>query len=172
MNRFFLPLLLFVFFTVESIFVQLLPSEYFYGKWILVPRFLIAALLLLSIYGSQKYAILYGFAFGLLFDIVYTEIIGIYLFLFPLTIYLVMKAMKVLQANALIVTLAMLAGIALLELVIYKMNSFLHITDLTLKEFADMRLLPTLCLNLIFIVIAFYPLKRYYEKLVEREILS
>lgn len=172
MNRFFLPLLLFVFFTVESIFVQLLPSEYFYGKWILVPRFLIAALLLLSIYGSQKYAILYGFAFGLLFDIVYTEIIGIYLFLFPLTIYLVMKAMKVLQANALVVTLAILAGIALLELVIYKMNSFLHITDLTLKEFADMRLLPTLCLNLIFIVVAFYPLKRYFEKLVEREILS
>ncbi|RDU35055.1 rod shape-determining protein MreD [Neobacillus piezotolerans] len=172
MNRFFLPLLLFVFFTVESIFVQLLPSEFFYGKWILVPRFLIVALLLLSIYGSLKHAILYGFAFGLLFDIVYTEIIGIYLFLFPLTIYLVMRAMKVLQANALVVTLAILAGIALLELVIYKMNSFLHITDISLKEFADMRLLPTLCLNLIFIAAAFYPLKRYYEKLVEREILS
>ncbi|WP_409270801.1 rod shape-determining protein MreD [Neobacillus sp. SCS-31] len=172
MKRFFLPLLLFVFFTVESIFVQLLPSEFFYGKWILVPRFLIAVLLLLAMYGSQKYAILYGFAFGLLFDIVYTEIIGIYLFLFPLTIYLVMRAMKILQTNALVVTIVMLAGIALLELVIYKMNSFIHITDISMKEFANTRLLPTLCLNLIFIVAAFYPLKRYFEKLAEQEILS
>ncbi|CEG28021.1 rod shape-determining protein MreD [Bacillus sp. B-jedd] len=165
MNRFFLPLLLFLFFTIESVFVQLLPSEYFYGKWILVPRFLIMALMLLAIYNAPKIAIIYGFVFGLLFDIVYTEIIGVYLFLFPLTIYLVMKAMKVLMANALVVMIIIMTGISLLEAVIYKLNHFIHLTDLTFSEFAQMRLLPSLCLNLIFLVLAYYPLKRYFEKL-------
>ncbi|RHW40632.1 rod shape-determining protein MreD [Neobacillus notoginsengisoli] len=171
MNRFFLPLLLFLFFTLESIFVQLLPTEFFYGKWILVPRFLMVVLLLLAIYGSQKYAILYGFAFGLLFDIVYTEIIGVYLFLLPLTIYFVMKAMKVLQTNILVVAITVMAGISLLEMVIYKLNHFLHITNLTFSEFSQARLLPVICLNLLFLVLAFYPLKQYFEKLAEQESL-
>jgi len=127
--------------------------------------------MLLAIYNAPKIAIIYGFAFGLLFDIVYTEIIGVYLFLFPLTIYLVMKAMKVLMANALVVMIIIMAGISLLEAVIYKLNHFIHLTDLTFSEFAQMRLLPSLCLNLIFLVLAYYPLKRYFEKLAGQDSL-
>ncbi|OCA91251.1 rod shape-determining protein MreD [Bacillus sp. FJAT-27225] len=169
MRRIFLPLLLFLFFTIESIFVLLLPSETFMDKWILVPRFLIAVLMLFAVYGKQKQAIIYGFAFGLLFDMVYTEIIGVYLFLFPLTIAFVSRLMKVFHANALVVIVAILAGISALEIVIYKLNHFIGITEMPFSAFAEVRLLPVIVLNLLFLAVAFYPLRRFFEKLAQDE---
>ncbi|ALC89799.1 rod shape-determining protein MreD [Bacillus sp. FJAT-18017] len=171
MRRVFLPLLLFLFFTIESIFVQLLPSEYFMDKYILVPRFLIGILMLFAIYGKQKQAVIYGFVFGLLFDIVYTEIIGVYLFLFPLTIVMVSRLMRVFHANVLVAIVAILAAISALEIVIYKLNNFIGITEMPFSAFAEVRLLPVIVLNFVFLAVAFYPFRRFFEKLAQDESL-
>ncbi|UQD52895.1 rod shape-determining protein MreD [Bacillus methanolicus] len=167
MNRFLLPVMLAAFFVIESVFVQLLPAEIFNSDRILVPRFLIIAIFFLTIYGSKKYGIIYGFVFGLLYDVCYTEILGFYLFFFPLTAYLVSKMMKVLQTNIVIVTIVSVIGVALLELGAYEMNLLIHRTDMSFSHFASLRLLPTIVLNLAFSIIAAYPLKRLYEKFAE-----
>jgi rod shape-determining protein MreD len=166
-NRFLLPVMLALFFVMESVFVQLLPAEVFNSDRILVPRFLIIAIFFLTVYGSKNYGILYGFVFGLLFDVFYTEIIGIYLFLFPLMAYLVSKMMKVLQTNIVMVKIVSIIGVALLELGAYEMNFLIHRTDMDFSHFASFRLLPTIILNLAFSIVAAYPLKRQYEKFAE-----
>ncbi|MDE3839767.1 rod shape-determining protein MreD [Bacillus methanolicus] len=167
MNRFLLPVMLAAFFVIESVFVQLLPDGTFTSDRILVPRFLIIAIFFLTVYGNKQYGIIYGFVFGLLFDVFYTEILGIYLFLFPLMAYVVSKMMKVLQTNIVIVTIVSIIGVALLELGAYEMNFLIHRTDMDFPQFVSLRLLPTIILNLVFSIIAAYPLKRQYEKFAE-----
>ncbi|MDQ0156113.1 rod shape-determining protein MreD [Robertmurraya andreesenii] len=166
MKKFLLPLLFIFIFIFESIFVQSLPAEVFHGERILVPHFLIIAILFLTLYGDSKQGILYGLSFGLLFDVVYTEVLGIYLFLFPLIAYICAKIMRILQTNIVVVSIISLLGVALLELGVYEMNFLINKTDMSFSFYAQYRLLPTLILNLTFIILFSYPLKRLSEKYV------
>ena len=108
---------------------------------------------------------LYGAILGLTYDVVYTEILGIYMFLLPFLAYLISKSMKILQNNILIACLTALISTAVLEVVIFQMNIILSFADMGFSEFAERRLIPTLLLNLAFIIISCYPLKRMIEKL-------
>jgi rod shape-determining protein MreD len=165
----FLPFAIFVLlFIIESLFVELFPVRFLKEGHILVPRFLLAGILLLTIYGSKKQGIWYGLLFGLMFDIVYTEIIGIYLFMFPLTAYFVSKLMKILQSNIIIATIVVLLGMAVLEILVYELNYLIHITEMPFPQFINMRLLPTLILNLIFLILFVYPFKKQFEKISEQ----
>jgi rod shape-determining protein MreD len=163
----FLPIGIFLLlFIIESLFVELFPVRFVHDR-ILVPHFLIAGILLITIYGKKNLGIWYGLIFGLMFDLVYTEVIGIYLFMFPLTAYLVSKLMKILQTNIIIVPFVVLLGIAVLELAVYEMNFLIKITDMAFTQFINQRLIPTLILNFIFIIFMIFPLKKQFEKLTE-----
>lgn len=168
MSRFLPFALFFLFFILESLFVELFPVKLFNKDWVFVPHFLIAAILLLTIYGSKKHGIWYGLLFGLLFDIVYTEIIGIYLFMIPLTAYAISKMMKILQSNIIIATFVVLLGITMLEIVVYEMNFLIHVTATPFPIFLNTRLLPTIILNFVFLLLVIYPLKKQFEKMNEQ----
>jgi rod shape-determining protein MreD len=99
---------------------------------------------------------------------VFTEILGIYLFLYPLTAFIVLKIMKVLQVNLITTSVVSLIGVALLESAVYGMNRIIGITTIDFMSFLNMRLIPTLLLNAIFLLIASYPLKRNFEKFADR----
>lgn len=167
MKKFLLPLLFLFLFLLESLFVQYLPEEVFGRNRILVPHFLFAAILFLTIFVGKKQGIIYAAIFGLLFDIVYVEIIGIYLFVYPFISYVISKIMQILQTNMIIAFLASLFGIALLEVGVYEMNHLIHVTNVDFMSFIHLRLYPTLILNAAFIIIAGYPLKRLFEKHAE-----
>jgi rod shape-determining protein MreD len=162
-----LPLLFLFLFLLESIFVQYVPPKVFGQDYILVPHFLFAGILFLTIYSGRKYGVIYGAIFGLLFDIIWIEIIGIYFFLFPFIAYLISKIMHVLQTNIIVAFLVSLVGIALLELGVYQMDFLIHITTLEFMSFLKMRFYPSLILNAVFLLIASYPFKRQFEKFAE-----
>lgn len=164
MRKFLLPLLFIFIFIFESIFVQSLPVQVFSGERILVPRFLMVAILFLTLYGDRNLGIIYGFSLGLLFDVVYTEIIGVYLFLFPLISYISAKIMRILQSNLVVVSVVTLLGVVLLELGVYEMNYLINKTHMNFSFFSQYRLFPTVILNLTFIILFSYPLKRLFEK--------
>ncbi len=168
MRRVLLPVLFTGCFIFESIFIELMPAKFFNGQHILVPHMLMIAILFLTIYGSRNLGILYGFIFGMLFDVVYTEVIGIYLCMLPLIAYLISKIMKVLQTNVIIVSIVTLFGIALLEIGVYEMNFLIHKTTMGFSSFLGNRLMPTLILNLIFVILVAYPFKRQFENLAEQ----
>lgn len=167
MRRFLLPIIFAFLFILESIFVELFSNLIARGEWVLVPHFLMVAILLLTIYGSKKQGIIYGLIFGFLFDIVYTEILGIYLFMFPLVAYIISILMRIFQTNVFISSIVTTIGVALLELGAYEMNFLIKITDMGFTTFLYSRLFPTIVLNLAFTIIVIYPLKRFFEKNTE-----
>ncbi|WP_053364224.1 rod shape-determining protein MreD [Bacillus sp. FJAT-27251] len=167
MKRYLVPLLLAFLFVFEGLFAQLWPADWFNGDYIFVPRFLIIALLFLSIYGSMKHGIVYGFIFGLMFDMVYTEIIGIYLFMFPLAVYIFWNIMRLVDTNIVVVSVVAIICVALLESGVYLMNLLIHIANMDFSSFAKIRLIPTLILNFSFILLFAYPFKRQFEKFAD-----
>lgn len=167
MRKAFLPIIISLCFLFESIFVELLPTELFKSSSILVPHFLMVAIIFVTVYISQKHGIMYGFIFGILFDIVYTEIIGIYLFMFPLVAYITSWIMRILQTNIILVSFVAILGVGFLELGVYEMNFLIGRTNMDFASFMDIRLVPTLILNLIFIILVSYPLRKYLDLYAE-----
>ncbi|NRD75991.1 rod shape-determining protein MreD [Bacillus sp. BRMEA1] len=164
MKKFLLPLLFVFLFLLESLFVQYLPDQVFGHNWMLSPHFLFIAMVLLTIFVGKKQGLLYAAIFGLLFDMVYVEILGIYLFLFPFICYLVSKIMNILHTNLLIIFLVTISAVALLEIGAYEMEHLIHVANIDFTSFLHLRFYPTILLNAAFILIVGYPLKRYFEK--------
>ncbi|MCK2016965.1 rod shape-determining protein MreD [Peribacillus frigoritolerans] len=164
MRYFILSFIALVFFVFESIFAQMFAGDAFGADKILVPHFMMIFVFFLTMYGSRKMGMLYGAILGLTYDVVYTEILGIYMFLLPFLAYLISKSMKILQNNIMVACLTALLFTAVLEVVIFQMNIILS-ADMGFGEFAERRLVPTLLLNLAFIIISCYPLKRMIEML-------
>lgn len=157
MRQFVLFLVAFLFFVLDSIFAQLLARA---QDYIIVPYFMIVFIFFLTIYGSRKHAMIYGAILGLAYDVAYTEVLGIYMFLIPFLAYLIAKCMKVLQSNWIIVILVSLIFVAIAEVILYEMNLIMSFATLNFTEFVEMRLLPTASLNLAFIIVFLYPFKR------------
>lgn len=160
MKKLVIPILLVVLFVLESLFVNIISVELFHSENIYVPRFLTIFFVFFAVYGNYRTAIWYSIGVGLLFDIVYTEILGIYLFAFPVVTYLVSRAMKILQNNIYMVSVVALIAVAILEFIIYFMNAILGFAPISIQVFSTIRLFPTLLLNLVAIVIFAYPFKK------------
>lgn len=164
MKRIILPLILSICFISESLFVQFVPRDPFGSRMIIVPHFLLVVLLLMGIYYVRNRAIVFAFIFGLIFDVFHTGILGVYLFLFPLSIYIASKMMKILQTNIFIAGLVTILNVAIVEFLVYELNILIEHISMSMMTFLNIRLLPTLVVNLIFFVIFSYPLKKLMER--------
>jgi rod shape-determining protein MreD len=166
MQKFILPLFLLLMFILESLFSSVIPTDLFKKDTIAAPHFLFAVLVFITIYYNSGKGIYFALIFGFLFDMVYTELIGIYLFAYPILVYIVFNAMRILQINVFIVSILVLLGTTALEYYVYGFLSLLGRAHLSLGLFTMQRLLPTLLLNLIFLILFCIPLRKYLLKLL------
>ncbi|MBW8350198.1 rod shape-determining protein MreD [Bacillus sp. IITD106] len=161
MKRWILPFLLTFTFYFESVFVEFLPEKIFGHVWILVPRFLIILLMIMGMNYFRNRTLIYAAVFGLLFDMYYNEIIGVYLVLFPIAVYISAKLMKYIFSNFFTVFLLSMISLSLVETLIYGMNILVLRKHMDFNEFATIRLVPTLILNAIFFFIIYFPFNRF-----------
>ncbi|MCD7032925.1 rod shape-determining protein MreD [Metabacillus sp. GX 13764] len=161
MKRFLLPFFIFLLFIAESIYADLVHLPFLSDQLIFVPRFSFLAILFICAFFNRNTAILYGAIFGLLYDIVYTEVLGIYLFSFPLLVYLMSKGLKALHNNVLVVIFLSLVAVTLLEFFVYGIQELIQALPMTLNDFVTLRLIPTLALNLAAGLVLVYPIKSF-----------
>ncbi|WP_078545337.1 rod shape-determining protein MreD [Litchfieldia alkalitelluris] len=165
MKRFILPIILLLLFISESIFVDVLPSSFINGDFLLVPRFLVVTIVFISITGNRTEGMVLGGIFGLLTDIVYTGILGIYMFSYPLIAYLISKLARILQNHIVIISILSVIGVLLIECFVYLVNILIGFTSISVETFLYERLISTLLLNGVFIALVSYPLFKLVEKL-------
>ena len=152
MVKFLIPFIAVVLFLLEPELALFSPIQWGEEVVTLVPRFVILYLIFLSIYYSRKRACIYGLIFGLLYDVFYIDIIGLYSVLYPLVCYLAGSTVKFIHQHLSITTILSIILIALLEFVLYYFYSFIQITTLPVGKFLSNRLLPTMIANLLFLV--------------------
>lgn len=91
----------------------------------------------------------------LLFDIVYTGILGVYMFSYALVIYIVRGLKKMLQGNFYVLLMLSAFGIAIADVSIYAIFTVIGFTDMPIEVYLLNRLIPTILMNLLFLVLIY-----------------
>ena len=153
MVRFLIPFVAVLLFLVEPEFAMFSPIELKGHIYYLVPRFLILYLIFISIYYSRQRAVMYGLFFGVLYDVFYIDIIGLYSVLYPLICFLAGLIVKVIHQHLIVTTSISLILVAVLEFVLYQFFYLINFTSIPLIDFLQSRLLPTMIANMLFLMI-------------------
>ncbi|HEY9571365.1 MAG TPA: rod shape-determining protein MreD [Metalysinibacillus sp.] len=140
-------------FLVEPNFAFLSPLQFDTTLYYFVPRFLLVYLIFLATYHSKKRAMYIGLFFGILYDIFYVDIIGLYAFLYPAIIFLASVVMGYIRPNMAVTSTVALVLITVLEAVLYGFYSFIGLTEMAWQPFVQERLLPTIAMNFLFIIL-------------------
>ncbi|TQR19200.1 rod shape-determining protein MreD [Psychrobacillus vulpis] len=152
MIRFLVIIISVLLFYMEPIFGLFSPIELQGDFYVLVPRFLIMYLIFVSIYYDRKRAMLYGLIFGLLYDVFFIDIIGLYSFIYPLMCLVASLIAKYIHQHLLVATILTLVLVALVELLLFLFYTFIGIKSMTYTEFFQFNLIPTMIANLVFIL--------------------
>ncbi|GAA0334035.1 hypothetical protein GCM10008967_26000 [Bacillus carboniphilus] len=161
MKKLILPASVLFIFLLEGMYVQFFGSFDAGQEWIFVPRFLFCTLFFIVLFYDRTQGFLYALCFGLLFDIVYTEVLGVYLALFPVLCYVLDRLMRLFHHHLLIIIAVTLLGIVGLEFSVYALNLLLQVTDMGMEQFLEKRLVPTLYFNGIFLILFSFPLRKF-----------
>jgi rod shape-determining protein MreD len=167
MKKILLPFLIYLVFISESSLFQAIIPDHNSLDWQFIPRFTMVMILFIAIYINTTYGIVYGLAFGLLTDLLYTDIIGVYLFSMAATAYVISVFSRYLFGNLFVVLLLSIIGISVLEFFVYGLNSLIGVSNQMIDLFLYKRLLPTLILNGLFAILIYYPYVKQLNQLRE-----
>jgi len=163
MKRIYLPLILLLFVVVEGVALDLLPMQLLSTKALLVPHWVLIILIFIVIFYDLEdtyYSIIYGIIFGLLIDVVYTGVLGIYMFSYGFVIYLIHELRKLVHTNFYAVTIIGIIGIILADVFIHTIYTMIGYADVLWDEYIMLRLVPTVLANLIILIILYPFLKK------------
>lgn len=170
MIRYLLPLIGLALFFLEPVFGLFSPlqvdGEYYY----IVPRFLLMFLIFVTVYYNPKSAMIYGLVFGLLYDVFFIDIIGLYAVLYPLMCLIAGYIVKSVHRNLLVATAATIALTVIFEFILYLFFSFISLISMPVDIFLTTRLLPTMIANSLFLIMLGWAFKTVIvARLLERE---
>ncbi|WP_413362899.1 rod shape-determining protein MreD [Lysinibacillus sp. 3P01SB] len=170
MVRYLIPFVAVLLFLLEPEFAKFSPIYFKDYTAYLVPRFLILYLIFISIYYNRKRAVIYGLIFGLLYDVFYIDIIGLYSVLYPLVCFIAGWSIKFIHQHLLITTVLAVLLVAGMEFLLYEFFLLIDFTAMPFMEFLNGRLLPTIGANLLFLLMLGWAFKYLINaRLLERE---
>jgi len=131
----------------------------------MVPYLTVLWLILAAFFGNGKKLHLYTWSavIGFIFDMYYTGLLGVYVFIFPLVVYLCQLVYQILPPNFMSGFLVYFLGITVLVSLGYMANVFIGETDSSVAQFLVNTLAPTLALNLVLLTIVYFPVEALYR---------
>src|SRR5699024_10705215 len=118
MKRLFIPFILFLLVVLEGVAIGLLLYRLSTSSYLIVPHWVFIALALLSIFYDSYdtvNAVIYAAVFGLLIDIVYTDLLGVYMFSYAVGIFVVHLLKRLFIENLLLTILMTVIGLMVTE---------------------------------------------------------
>jgi len=100
---------------------------------------------------------------GAIFDLYYTGIFGVYVFIFPLIVYVTRQLANYISPNFLSGLLIYFVDITLVEALSYLASRVVHLNNMAGSTFLVTTLGPTLALNLALFVILYFPIRWVYN---------
>ena len=115
-------------------------------------------------FGNVEHMVPWALIAGLIYDMYYTGIIGIFIFLFPLMVYITRWIVQFFEPSFIVLLLIYLIDITILVTLTYSANLLIGQTSVSAVTFIGRTLGPTLAFNLALFVILYYPLKHLFIK--------
>ena len=155
MNRLLIPLVCLVLFFIEPIFSLFSPFGPG-GQLFIIPRFVLIFLMMTAVYTDRLHAVVWGFVFGVLHDVFFIDIIGLYANLFPVAALAAAYAASKADDHPVVAAGIGFAVLLVFEFILYVVFSLIGFTDLPFGAFFAGRLLPTIAVNgLLMLALAF-----------------
>lgn len=167
MKRVYLPIILFLLLVLEGVSLDLLPTFLLNSHTLIIPHWVFVLLLFITVFYDDEdtyYAVFYCIIFGLLIDVVYTGVLGIYMFSYAFVIYIIQEVKRLIHENFYAVLFLGGIGILGVDLSIYMIYKMVGLTDMLWNDYLLFRLLPTMLANLIFLIILYPIMKKYLVK--------
>ncbi|PRO64893.1 rod shape-determining protein MreD [Alkalicoccus urumqiensis] len=162
--RFLLPAVLFFFLVIEGTWLQVFAPDFRGADWQYIPRFLFMLILFTGIYRAKSHGVFYAVIFGMMYDIVYAPVLGVYTFGFGFITYLFSISTPFMRRRPLYTALLVLVGVIALEYYVYGMMVLLGLTTLTHEMLFLQRFLPSFLLNGAAALAAAFPLRWWFNK--------
>ncbi|UOQ46250.1 rod shape-determining protein MreD [Halobacillus salinarum] len=162
MSRYLIALILLILVALQGMAMNLLPSSLVYTNLLITPHWALCFILLLAIFYDNDrtyHSLWFGLLFGLLIDVAYTGVLGVYMVTYGFVAYTIHGLTKLLHANFLSASLLIILGVALADTLLFIIYSFVQVASMAWSTYALQRLLPTLAANMIFFVII-YPIMK------------
>lgn len=163
---FLIALYCFIFVILEgTLALNLLP--FISGDWMPVSHFLFIFLLYIAIFFERSYtyyAVILAIIFGLIEDIVYTDVIGVYLFSYTFVVYMVRVLMKFLQVNFVTMLLVTVFGVLAADIMVFSIYQVIQLHDMVWETYWQYRLLPTVLGNILVGLIIYFIFGQRLEK--------
>lgn len=165
--RYGFPIGLLLFFYLDGILGAAFPKQLFNYPYTM-SSYLVVLWLVYSIYFEDQITIPLGIwaaVAGGLFDLYYTGIFGIFVFVFPIVVALTRACYKAFPINFLSGLLVYFIDITVVCALSYFGNLVVHLTSASLADMLVYSLAPTLAYNLAAYVILYFPVQWLFNRL-------
>ena len=169
MRRFILPLILFTLFIIEGTIMQVFAPDRYGQDFLVIPRFAFIIVVFISIFWGRTTGTVYALILGVMEDVIYTQLLGVYAFSMALVVYLLAFSYKIFKTNVLLLMITAIVATIFLDYLVYGIYSIIGITDFFHDRFFYVRLLPSIVVNLVFVIIFVYPMRKLLQFLQKKE---
>ncbi|QDP40745.1 rod shape-determining protein MreD [Radiobacillus deserti] len=162
MKLFYLSIITLFLLVIEGVATDFLPNYFVEKDWFIIPHWQLVFLILVAIFYDQEdsyYSVYVALPFGLITDIVYTNILGVHMFVYAMVVYAMHGLKKLLHTNFFVAVLLTLLGVAISDIAFFIVYSFLGVSNLLWSEYFIIRFFPTLVANLLFLLLC-YPIMK------------
>lgn len=167
MSHLFSPLILFVLIILQGINHLFIPDIFIAEGFTITIHGVFVFLLLIALYYDKEtsyYSLLFAIVSGLVLDIVYTNIIGVYMFVYAVTIYFVHYLRKVLHVNFYVSSFVFFLTIIIVDFSIFWLYQSIGVTSATIQDYFENRLFITVAINYIVFLIQLLLFKRLLSR--------
>lgn len=155
----------FIAFFLDGSISQILSGTLYKYPNSLVPALTLLWLVLAVFFGNNKklHLGIWAAVIGFIFDMYYTGLLGVYVFIFPLVIYICRTVYQMLPPNFMSGFLVYFLGITVWTSLGFMANAFIGQTSASVAQFLVNTLAPTLAINLVFMALAYFPVDSLYR---------
>ena len=122
-------------------------------------------LLILTIYRSFGVALVLAIFFGLITDLYYGSIYGLYMFGYILAVVVMDRCFKIFYKDKVMIFIIILVSTILIEIYVALIYGLIGFIQFNLIEFLLLRLLPTFIVNLLLLTILFPLMLKFLRKI-------
>ncbi|HAX72693.1 MAG TPA: rod shape-determining protein MreD [Firmicutes bacterium] len=162
-----LIVLFFTCFALDNILVNSFSIQPIFHRFSAIPNVFLMCLIMFIFFDRSQKIYIFAFVFGLLYDICYADLFGLYVLLFPCITFIVQKTLaQIMPVNILSILALLSICIAFEETCVYFLVQTMYTTNMSLIQFITYLLTPTILFNGV-ILLFMYPILKSQFKIYQ-----
>ncbi|CAM5794372.1 MULTISPECIES: rod shape-determining protein MreD [Brevibacillus] len=168
MSRLLLTLTLLLLFVLEGTVIQFVSPSAWGLSWMTVPRFALVGTLLVSMFLGRREGLYYGLAIGLLHDVLYGQVVGLYMMTMMVASYFAGLIVVLFQRGFAMVFITCSLILFGHEWLLYSTHRLFATAPLDVRWMLNWQIIPTTVLNILFGLLIYLPMKTICKAVISK----